>query len=129
VIKRGYFINEGSGLAWLNRNNFDLRCGSCLVVNREFFKNLIVEEPYLYYYHNNPGLSNYLEPLPFAGAVYSMANGENHFMTSSTVNNMLHQPKLFSVGHMKSIISKIKRYRPRNIDDGFREEYSYYQIL
>ena len=129
-VNRGYFYQEGKRLAWKIRSNFNLRCGSCIIIKKELFKHLIQEDPYLYYFHEKIDLEEgvSLKPFPFEAAIYSMANGENHFMSSSKMMDLVKQPKYFTLGHLESVISKVTRYRPRYIGNRFKKTYNFYNI-
>ncbi|SMG20414.1 hypothetical protein [Arenibacter troitsensis] len=129
-INKGYFYIEGKSMAWKIRSNFNLRCGTCIIIKKDLFKQLIVEEPFFYYFHEKTELDNgaMLTPYPGAGAIYSMANNENHYMSSSKMVALVNQTKYFTADHVKSVISKITRYRPRFIGNRFKKAYNFYPI-
>ncbi|EAR01116.1 hypothetical protein [Maribacter sp. HTCC2170] len=130
VIDKGYFYREGEKMAWKIRSNFNVRCGTCTIIRKDLFKQLFLEEPYLYYFHEKTEFDDgvILKPLPIAGAIYSMANGENHFMSQSKMVSLVNQTKYFTLGHLKSVFSKITRYRPRFIGKRFKSTYNFYNI-
>ena len=129
-INKGYFYREGKRLAWMIRSNFNVRCGTCIIIKKDLFKQLIVEEPSLYYFHEKTELKNgvLLTPYPVAGALYSMANSENHYMSPSKMMDLVNQTKFFTTAHLKSVISKITRYRLRYIGYRFKRTYNFYNI-
>ncbi len=129
-INKGYFYSEGKRLAWKIRSKFNIRCGTSIIIKKDLFKHLIVEEPFLYYFHEKMELEDnlLLKPFPKAGAIYSMANGENHFMSQSKMVELVNQPKFFTTAHLKSVYSKISRYRPRYIGNRFKRTYNFYPI-
>lgn len=129
-INKGYFYQEGKKLAWMIRSNFNVRCGTCIIIKKELFNEIIVEEPFLYYYHEKIALKDnlFLRPFPKAGAIYSMANGENHYMSSSKMIAMVNQTKFFTAAHLQSVFSKISRYRPRYIGKRFKKTFNFYPV-
>lgn len=129
-FQKGYYYREGKKLAFLNKHTFNNLCGSCIIIRADLFKNLIVEEPFLYYYHEQTQLSNgiSLKPFPMAGAIYSMANGENHHMSTQVMHELVNRPKYFSRNYINSLIGKLMKYRPRYIGKRFKSTYNFYTI-
>lgn len=129
-FKKGYFYREGKKLAFMNRLNFNDFCGTCLIIKKNLFTQLIVQQPFLYYFHEKTVLENNqtLMVFPKAGAIYSMANGENHLMSQQLISNLVNRPELFTKNHIKSIFSKLSKYRPRYIGNRFKKEYNFYSI-
>lgn len=129
-VNKGYFYTEGSKFAFMIRSNFNVRCGTCIIIKKELFPQIIQKEPYLYYFHETIKLENNLSlvPYPKPAALYSMANGENHYMSKSKVSNLVNQSKYFSLAYFQSIYSKLTRYRPRFIGNGFKKSFNFYNI-
>tara|TARA_R110002167_G_scaffold10108_1_gene46550 strand:- start:5812 stop:6609 length:798 start_codon:yes stop_codon:yes gene_type:complete len=129
-VNKGYFYTEGSRFAFMIRSNFNVRCGTCIIIKKELFPQVIQHEPYLYYFHEKIELDDNLALLPYpkAAALYSMANGENHYMSQSKMMNLINQTKFLTIGHIKSLYSKISRYRPRYIGGGFKKDFNFYKI-
>ncbi|APA66414.1 hypothetical protein YQ22_14870 [Maribacter sp. 1_2014MBL_MicDiv] len=129
-VNKGYFYTEGSKLAWMIRSNFNVRCGTCIIIRNDLFEQIIVKDPYLYYFHEKIELENNLKlkPYPKAAALYSMANGENHYMSQSKMMNLVNQTKFFTMDHIKSVYSKLSRYRPRRIGSSFKKSFNFYHI-
>lgn len=125
-INKGYYYQEGKPYAFLKKTNFNQFCGSCIIIKNEFAKELILQEPFLYYNHFTMNLPNgkELAPLPFAGAMYSMANGENHFMSVSKAESIAKSASKF----WPSLYSKLKRYRPTLITRSFKRNFGFYYI-
>lgn len=71
----------------LNTKNFNTLCGSCIIIKPELMGGAFRTEPYLEFRHATIDYSVYgsLRPFPYPGAVYSMANGDNIFMSADTV--------------------------------------------
>ncbi len=129
-VSQGYFYREGKNMAWKIRSNFNLRCGTCIIIKSEFFEELIQTEPYIYYIHEKRSLSNGNELIayPYAASIYSMANGENHYMSPKKMMAMVNQTKFFTYNHIKSVFSKLTRYSPRRIGKRFKKTYNFYPI-
>lgn len=129
-LRKGYYYKEGKKMAFLNKHTFNSLCGSCIIIRKDLFMGLIVQEPFLYYFHERMSLDNGIEfkPFPLAGAIYSMANGENHHMSNQLIKNLVNRPKLFTAGHIQSVIGKILKYRPRFIGTRFKKTYNFYNI-
>lgn len=129
-FKKGFFYQEGKPYAFLNKSNFNQFCGSCIIIKNEFVEDLFLREPFLYFDHFTMVLPNgkALTPFPFPGAVYSMANGENHYMSSGRITNIAKKPNSSSLNFIKSIISKLKKYRPKLITGKFKKTYNLYKI-
>jgi hypothetical protein len=129
-VDKGYFYTEGSKFAFMIRSNFNVRCGTCIIIKKELFQQVLQQEPYLYYFHEKIELENNLTliPYPKPAALYSMANGENHYMSQSKMMNLVNQTKLFTIGHIKSVYSKLTRYRPRYIGNRFKKSFNFYKI-
>ncbi len=129
-INEGYFYIEGKKMAWKIRSKFNVRCGTCIIIRKDLFQHLIVEEPFLYYFHEKieikDGVS--LIPFPAAGAMYSMANSENHWMSAGKMMETVNQTKFFTKSHLESVISKVTRYRPRYIGKRFKKTFNFYNI-
>lgn len=84
-VNKGYYYKEGSQYIFYKRKTFNFMCGTCVIVKPELINEFFEETPWLHFAHEKINLSNNitLAPLPFAGAVYSIANGENHFMLTT----------------------------------------------
>lgn len=90
-INKGYKYQESSKYIYVKRNNFYRMCGSANILKYEL--NYLPENPeynrgygyYKYYIHHAKikevlkSKGTLIKPLPFAGAVYVVGNGENIF--------------------------------------------------
>lgn len=125
----GYFYKEGTNYLFINKKNFNTLCGTCIIIKTELFPQLIVEEPWLYYYHESMTLQDgtILEAFPFPGALYSMANGENHYMSAQHATKIALQPRANGT-FLKSIYSKLLKYRVRPITGKFKRKFSFYNV-
>ena len=129
-VDKGYFYTEGSKFAFMIKSNFNVRCGTCIIIKKELFPQVLQHEPYLYYFHEKIELEDNLSLLPYPkpAALYSMANGENHYMSQSKMMNLVNQTKLFTTEHIKSVYSKLSRYRPTFIGSRFKKTFTFYKI-
>lgn len=129
-IKKGYYYQEGKPYAFLNKSNFNKFCGSCIIIKSELVEYLFSREPFLYYEHNTMTLKNgeHLKVLPFAGAMYSMANGENHYMSIGKAKSIAKKPSFFKFSFFKSIFSKLKKYSPKFITGRFKKSFNFYHV-
>ena len=65
--------------------------------------------------------------LPFAGAIYSMANGENHYMSGGQMKN-LSTGIIFKLETIKGIFRKLRKYSFRTLNRKIREEFGIYPL-
>ncbi len=124
-FRQGYIYPEGGRFMYLNVKNFNQTCGSSVIVrfdqrhlvleNPDFFAHCIEREP--------------LAPLPFAGAIYSIANGDNIYMTADTTAQIQSSVwrKIFSPA-LPRLVQKMIKYRPALVTGGIREEFGLSQI-
>ena len=129
-IKKGYYYREGAPYLFLNKKTFNNLCGSCIIIRPDLFPLLIIKEPWLYYYHElkEVGDGTELVPLPFAGALYSMANGENHFMSVQHAKKLINKPKIANGKFLLSLWHKFLKYRIRPLTGSFKKSFSFYQV-
>ena len=129
-FNKGYFYVEGKKMAWKIKSNFNVRCGTSSIVRQDLFRQMVIDEPFLYYFHEKTEFEQGIKlvPYPVAGAIYSMANNENHYMSSKKMVAMVNQAKFFSMGQIQSIISKLTRYSPRFIGDRLKKTYTFYHL-
>ena len=85
----------------------------------------IRDRPHIEYLHKTTLLSNgnELVPYPGIGAVYSMANGENHFMNTNRIKNLTKKHHYFSFAYINGIIRKLRKYRPKLLSNAIISEY------
>jgi hypothetical protein len=119
-VNKGYKYQEGSKYIYIKRNNFYRMCGTCNILKYEL--NDLPENPeynrgygYYKYYIDHAKVRNilatrktHIKPLPFAGAVYTVDNGENLFY-----------------GQMKLQFSMINR---KLLNQSIRDEFSLYNL-
>ncbi len=129
-VDKGYFYTEGSKFAFMIRSNFNVRCGTCIIIKKALFQQVLQQKPYLYYFHEKIELDDNLSliPYPKPAALYSMANGENHYMSQSKMTSLVNQTKYFTLSHFQSVYSKLSRYRPRYIGNRFKKAFNFYLI-
>ena len=128
-INKGYFYREGDKFISLNRDNFNTLCGTCIIVKPNYMKQIFQKAPHLLYVHQTTSFDDgsELAPLPFPGAVYSMANGENHYMSGNQMKS-LNSRKWLSLETLKSIVRKLKRYRVKNLSNKIINEFGIYRL-
>jgi hypothetical protein len=126
-FRSGYFHTEGSRFLYLNRRNFNVVCGTsvitaferrgALLANPDFYQHAFYEPP-----------TGFL-PLPFPGAVYSMANGDNIYMSADTRNDIYGTllKRIFSKAILE-MAGKVIQYRPTLLTDSKRREFGLYRL-
>ena len=129
-IKKGYYHKEGTKYLFLNRKAFNKFCGSCIIIRQDLFPELVLQEPFLYYDHFTmklPGSGINLIPLPFPGALYSMDNGENHFMSMDRAKYIVTK-QMVRWNIVKGLWSKATKYSLRFITTNFKKSFGYYPL-
>lgn len=121
---KGFIYKEGSSWLTLNTQNFNTLCGTCIIIRPDFLKHIFQNVPHLLYVHGTIELDDQisLQPLPFPAAVYSMANGENHFMSAGQIKD-LNSGNILSLNTVKSIARKLKKYKIRLLSTKIKTEY------
>lgn len=111
-FKSGYIYNEGSNLLFLNKNTFNILCGTCILIKAQYFDRLLQKEPRALYMHDMMDLGDgiHLKPLPFHGAIYSIGNTENYCSTPEAVKRM-NSYKVFEWSFYENIFRKMSKYR------------------
>jgi len=123
-FKKGYIYNEGSNLIFLNKNTFNVLCGTCIIIKADQMDNLLEYEPIELFNHDYVDLpnGNKLEPLPFPGAIYSLGNTENYCSTPEAVKKM-NSYSIFKKGFFENIVRKATKYRVKLVNDKFRSKF------
>lgn len=123
-FKKGYIYNEGSNLIFLNRNTFNVLCGTCIIIKADQMHNLLETDPRSLFNHDYVDLpnGNKLEPLPFPGAIYSLGNTENYCSTPEAVKKM-NSYSIFKKGFFENIVRKATKYRVKFVNDSFRSKF------
>ena len=131
-VKKGYYYREGAPYVFLNKHTFNNLCGSCIIIRSDLFHYLFRTEPWLYYFHERTELpdeaNTQLTPLPFAAALYSMANGENHFMSVQHAKKLVKQPKVVTGAFFRTFFKKLAKYRIRFLTKNFKESFNFYHV-
>ena len=123
-FKKGYIYREGDKFISLNKENFNTLCGTCIIVRPGHIDAIFQNVPHLLYVHKTTYLGNnaHLDTFPYPGAVYSMANGENHFMSNEKIRS-LNSGHLLSLSTIKGIFRKLRKYRIRSLNRSIKEEF------
>lgn len=128
-INKGYFYKEGGKMISLNRENFNTLCGTCIIVRPDYMNNIFHNRPHLLYVHQTMEFDDgqKLEKLPFPGAVYSMMNGENHYMSGGQISKLA-SGILFKWSNLKNIFKKFRRYRLKTLNTKIKNEFGLYSL-
>src|SRR5262249_37195048 len=101
-FKKGYLHTEGSRFLYLNRLNFNVVCGTSVII-AQGRRDIVFSSPDFYQHAFYEPLGG-LTPLPFPGAVYNMATGDNIYMSVQTRNHIygslfrrIFSPRIFAV--------------------------------
>lgn len=128
-IKKGYIHLEGKNYLFLSRKFNDL-CGSSIVVKPEFIEYFYGTDAIFYFDHKLKVLNDNipLYEFPFAGGIYSMSNGENHYMSFTTMKSLNNHRGWFSKDGILRIYNKIRNYSFRLITPRIQREFSFYKL-
>ena len=123
-FKKGYIYNEGSRIIFLNKNTFNVLCGTCIMIKAEYVGELLETEPRALFNHDFTTLSDGTElvPLPFPGAVYSIGNTENYCSTPEAVKRM-NSYRFLRKDFFENIIRKMAKYRVKPLSAKLRGDY------
>ena len=123
-FKKGYIYNEGSNLIFLNKNTFNVLCGTCIIIRSEHVDELLEEDPHPLFNHDLTELENgnKLKPLPFPGAIYSIGNTENYCSTPEAVKKM-NSYSFLRKDFFENIIRKLSKYRVKWVSQTMRNTY------
>ncbi len=124
-FREGFIHPEGGRFMYLNVKNFNQACGSSAIVRFDL-RRLSFQNPdfYAHCFKGPP-----LEPLPFPGAIYSVANGDNIYMTADNTSQ-IHRSlwrMIFSAA-LPRLVRKALKYRPALVTAGIREEFGIYPV-
>lgn len=128
-INKGYFYREGDKIISLNKENFNTLCGTCIIVRPKYFQGIFQHSPHLLYVHQTMEFENgkQMQKLPFPGAVYSMANGENHYMSGGQMRS-LSTGNIFKLETIKGIFRKLRKYRVKTLNGKIIDEFGIYPL-
>lgn len=128
-FKKGYLYREGSKVIFLNKENFNDICGTCVIVKPNLINHIFKQMPHLQFFHQTIKLTDNkaLKPFPIPGSIYSMANGENHHMSITKIKS-LNFKNPFSLTMIKNIIRKLKKYRGKTINASIKSEFGFYHV-
>ena len=128
-FKKGYMYPEGGRFLYFNVKNFYQICGSSVIIAYGLTQALFNNPDYYEHTFDEVPAGTALMPLPFAGAVYSMANGDNIYMSSET-KQQIHGTLLRRVFSRAifSLVKKVGKYRPALLTRAIRREFGIYNI-
>lgn len=129
-FKKGYIYREGSKFIYLNRENFNAICGTGIIVKPSLIKHVFTHESHLHYAHETIKLTenDALRPFPLPGSIYSMANGENHYMTGGQLMDRIVPRRLLSFSAINALLRKIYNNRPSILNRSIKNEFGIYNI-
>ncbi|MBC2839279.1 oligosaccharide flippase family protein [Robiginitalea sp. SC105] len=129
-FKKGWIYQEGSGIIYLNINNFSTICGSGIIIRPELIEDLIIRHPNLHYAHEKKALNSGQELLPFPipGTVYSIINGENHYMSSAKVRERIYSKNRTGLARIQGLFKKLNDNRFRILNTKIRKEFGLYKV-
>jgi hypothetical protein len=126
-LKKGYFHTEGSRFVFLNRQNFNVVCGSSVIIAYSQRQVLFSAPDFYQHAFDDPPAG--VVPLPFIGAVYSMANGDNIYMSAQTRDHIyttllkrLFSPRIFAT------MWKVVNHWPTLLTEARRQEFGLYRL-
>jgi hypothetical protein len=127
--RSGFLFWERSNFLLLLRKEFHLRCGTCQIIRPDLLSKQFDTNAGLFFDHKNieitPGQS--LKALPFSGVIYSMANGENMYMSEEQIRT-LNKITGKLIGVFQWITRKSVKYFPYFITSRIRKEFGLYRI-
>lgn len=125
-VKKGYIHLEGKNYLFLSRK-FSFLCGSSIIVKPELIDYFFGVDAICHFDHKLIVLNDYivLNEYPFAGGIYNMAKGENHYMSSTTVKSLNNHRGWFSKTGIIRIYNKMQNYSFRFITPRIRNEFSF----
>lgn len=127
-INKGYNYKEGANYVFYKNRTFNHLCGSSIIVRADLIDDLFVTEPWLWYMHETMETSaGPLQPLPFPAGVYSIANGENHFMSPGYAGVMIKR-YVFDLRKYRQLFEKLSKYSIRPLSSRFKKTFNFYQI-
>ena len=132
-VKKGYLYRNGMNSVRLMRKGFDQYCGTSNIIRYDLFgiNQTKVEDEIVEKIHNNyrhreikdtlAQKGAVLEPLPFAGAIYVIGNGENIYYENAGIQkkSMSFKTKLL---RMKALLDN------RLLTKSFRNEFGLWDI-
>lgn len=130
----GWYVNNGYlhfnwKLLLIVTRKFSYLCGSSIIVKPALIKHFFdADKITLYFDHRLKVLNGDIElsKFPFYAGIYSIANGENLFMSFQNVKKLNDHGNWLSLQSIKRICSKIKNYNVRLITPKLRKEFNFY---
>lgn len=131
-VNKGYFFKESSSFMVKNKKTFNQLCGTSIAIKPEYVGQLFdtKENGYLLFKHHIMELDNNvpMDAFPFAAAVYSMMNGENHYFTVDYAISQNKPKSIFSISELKRLFGKVFRYNFVLIHPVLKKEFGLYKV-
>ena len=128
-INKGYNYREGAKYLFYKNRTFNHLCGSAVIIRPDLTDGLFVQNPLLWYAHDTINFEGNLtlKPLPFPAGIYSIANGENHFMSPNYAGKIIKR-FVFDLSKYRQLFDKISKYRIRILNNRIRKSFHLYPI-
>lgn len=128
-VSKGYNYKEGSKIIFKKNRTFNFMCGTCVIIKPDYFMDMIIPDPWVHYAHEKTIMNDgkELKALPFPAAIYSIANGENHFMSSGATVDMM-KKYFFNVKRYLKLFDKLTKYRVKPVSRRLRSEFGLWPI-
>lgn len=128
-LKFGYIHLDGKKFL-ASTSKFSYLCGSSIIVKPDLIHYFFGTNPDLYFDHQLKTLDKgtNLSELPFFGGIYSMANGDNHYMSLQKAKNLNNPFGRLSRSELKRMYRKLRAYRFHFITRRIRDEFNFYQV-
>lgn len=109
-VKKGYLYPEGKRYTYLNLKNFNMVCGSCVIIRPKHIDLMFADN--FFFSHGRTNFKNgvTLLPLPFSGAVYSMVNGTNIALDNKEMKKR-QSVNLSKFKSIETLFRRIAKYR------------------
>ena len=127
-VTKGYFYREKSKYLIKKNNDFQLVCGTALILRPDVLHQWMQKKDgYLHFRHEKTNIGDIaLSPLPFPAAVYCISNGENFHMTSSRQKTLIRSN---NINNIKVILKRISNYTIVPYRKKLVESYGLYSIV
>lgn len=127
-LDKGYYYTEGKNYLIKKKTKFYGNCGSCLILRMDIAPVWVKKEPFLYYDHQTIEKGEIqLLKFPYYGAIYSMANGENHYKSWSNMKKIAKKYLLFDNGKFKPF-QKLAKYRLTFLTPRLKRDFGLYKL-
>ena len=126
-VSSGYVHKQGSRWVYKKKNEFQVVCGSSLILKPDDVIKAIISDSHGYCYQHQSLPSNdiLLNALPFPGAVYTVLNGENHHMSTTKLSTI---KDVKPGARIKTLVRRIRNYRLSVLTRSTRQLFGLYSL-